>query len=1067
MAKDFTLLRISAYILPRRVILALLLLLGLYLRLWGLAWNESGAAPDFYPEWGSEVIASLSWLNPVFREDFWTQAFFTLAALLKGIAAGLGGWLEVWLGQARTSAEVSLNPFLAGRMTVALMGVGQIWLAYQAGRRWFDSLGVGLLAAAWLAVSPLMVMESHYLDLGIPLGFISLCLLWSVHALKERPGFWRVLLSSLCMGLALTLKASALLLAPLWLGGLFLAWRRRSSWRGLLASGLGALAGLWLGLSAGSPGFMLFLFRMDRNILDSLAWPVFFTLPWAEAWAQAARRGEELLFLFQHWLGWHWLILWASGLVILFRRSRSHALALAFFPLLYLGAAVFLLQSPPENLLAAVMPLFMLLAVWPLVLICRKIPGRLWPAWAVGILGLALCALPLLNSLRLSYLFWQQPARQAALSWISDNQYPHASFQLLPAGTEAPPGFIPVKGFDLSGDWAPAWLSRAFKLSRAYDVYAPAGGGIAASAAGSLSLPLCLARPPAAAAAPFRVVMGGQEAYNRDEGAMFLEAPGIRQRLLRIKEDKEPVMLKVTVRNLGRGLALAGINQGPWFSRTLTLYPGQQETIYLPARPWPPLLGGSYPFSVRLYQGEKLWANWQWHPLLQGGQSLDEENWRQAEQRLANINNPEAKVMRALALTKSGAYQEAGKTLTGLERDLPYFHLPSSRLSLRPEELEAFTGLDPLLLEKSWSVFYALPVPDQTGHIALSGRGFSGSIDLSPAAGEERWISLILHDRLPRGFWLLNLWLENWHEEAFVKLFSQDPLQDRLLFSGRVLPQPDGKAVIPFVQPANGGEIRLNLQLSRAGTRLQAFSLASDAYAHLRAMADYYWQAKAEIHFAEKNFSQTLGDLAAVSAPLPQELLLMRAVSLLGTAQSGQAEDILAFLYARWQDQPERLNVLRGLYAALGQEEKTSEIDRRLAALRPSISRYVRFQGGMSLLGYDWSENRQAGEGGITFRLYWQAWDRPLLNSETVLTAAGPGNSRRALRRLTEENTALTSLEPGQVLVDEWQASGLQAGSYRFFLRLADGYRNGQSLHIIEGSEQNGSELLMFNFEIK
>ncbi|MDR1397193.1 MAG: glycosyltransferase family 39 protein [Desulfarculales bacterium] len=1060
--------RISAYILPRRVILALLLFLGLYLRLWGLAWNESGAAPDFYPEWGSEVIASLSWLNPVFREDFWTQAFFALAALLKGGVAGLGGWVEVWLGQARVSTEVSLNPVLAGRLAVALLGVAQIWLAYQVGRRWFDSLGTGLLAAAWLTVSPLMVMESHYLDLGIPLGFISLCLLWSVHALEERPGFRRVLLSSLCMGLALTFKASALLLSPLWLGGLFLAWRRlRPSWRGLLLGGLGALAGLWLGLSAGSPGFILFLFRMDRNILDSLAWPVFFTLPWEEAWTRTAERGEELLFFLRHWLGWHWLILWLAGLVILFRQRRAHALAPAFFPPLYLGASLFLLQSPLENLLAAVMPLFILLAVWPLVLVCRKIPGRLWPAWAVGILGLALCAAPLLNSLRVSYLFWQQPARQAALTWISDNQYPSSSFQLLPAGEETPPGFVQVKRFDLSGDWAPAWLDRAFKLSRAYGVYAPTGGGPTGSASGPLSLPLYLARPAAAADALFRTVMGGQDAYNRDEGALFLDAPGIRQRLLRLNGAGEPLELKVTVRNLGTGLALAGINQGPWFSQTLTLYPGQQETVYFAASPWPPLLGGSYPFSVRLYQGEKLWANWQWRPLLQGGQSLEEEDWRQTERRLENVNKPEARVMQALALTKNGAYREAEKALAGLDQELPYLRLPPEFHPLRPEELEKFTGLDPLLMEKSWSVFYALAVPDETGHIALSGSGFSGSIDLLPAAGEERWISLALNDRLPRGFWLLNLWLENWHEETAVKLFSRDPLQDRLLFSGQVLPQPDGKVAIPFAQPANGAEIRLNMRLNRSDTRLKAFSLSSDLRACLRAMADYYWQARAEIHFAEKDFNRTLEDLAAISAPLPEDLLLMRAVSLLGTAQSGQAEESLDYLRSLWRDQPQRLSVLRGLYAALGREEKTSEIDRRLAALRPSISRYARFQGGMGLLGYDWSEERREEEESITFRLYWQAWDKPLLNSEVMLTAAGPAGLRQPLFRLTEEKIDLTGLKPGQVLVEEWRADGLQPGAYRFSLRLADSYRNGQSLNVIEGGEQEGNELLLFNLEIK
>jgi hypothetical protein len=363
-------------------------------------------------------------------------------------------------------------------------------------------------------------------------------------------------------------------------------------------------------------------------------------------------------------------------------------------------------------------------------------------------------------------------------------------------------------------------------------------------------------------------------------------------------------------------------------------------------------------------------------------------------------------------------------------------------------------------------VFYPLRQPGENGHIPLRGQGFSGRLEIQPAAGEENWLSLTLNDRLPLGFWRLSLWLEGRDEEVAIKLSSHDPLENRILFSGPVRPGPQGKVDIPFVQSSHGAQIRLETRLGQANSRLTAFALSSDVRAHLGYMADCYWQAIAGISFAGKNFSRTLQALEAIRAPLSEDLLLMKASSLLSTAAGEKVEEILALLWKNWQDQPERLALLRGLYASLRQEEKTAEIDRRLAALRPSISRYARFQGGMSLLGYDWAEG-PAGEGSLTFRLYWQAWEKPLLDSDIVVTIAGPGAPRQFSRRLAESGTAMTSLKPGQVLVDEWKISGMTPGNYRFLLRLDDSYRNGQSLNIIEGAKQNQNELPLLNLELR
>ena len=1060
------LLHISAYILPRRVILALLILLGLFLRLWGLAWPPGAVEGHYYyPEWGASVVDNLSWFKLVYKEEIWTQGFYSMAALLKGGLSGLGGWVEVWLGQARVSSEFNLNSLLAGRLMVALLGTAQIWLAYHVGRRWFDSLGTGLLAAAWLAMAPLMVMESHYLDLGIPLGFISLCGLWSIFSLQNKPDFWRLLLAGLALGLIITFKASGIIMAPAFAWALWMAGReRRPSWRQLLIGTFAFMLGLWLGLTAGSPGFVLQLFRMERNIWNSLAMPPVLA---GEGLAYTWQRLHELVDLMQNWVGWHWLILWCAGLVILIIKRNPKRIAITFFPPLYIVAIIFLLSSRTDNGLSGVMPLFTLLAAWPLVLLCRKIPGRLLPAWSLTLVGIILCAMPLLNSTRISYLFWQQPALNAAYVWAQENlptspaldPQDESDYYLLPQGSQGGQGLQLVRGFDLSSDWAPAWLSPLFAISRSYEIYAR-----------QPSLPpnheINFPRPPIGAQAPFGMVSGNDVVYTRDEGSLFLARPGIVQRLLRIP-GAPSAPLSMTLRNMGDSICIAQVNQGPWRGGMITLYPGQETTTYIATKAWPFMMGGTFPLSVRLHQGNQLWANWQWQPMVSAYQALNAGLAEQAHSRLLNHDGLEAQIMQARTLVKMRRLAEARNILNNISPASTYFELAASQQPADKwmRSFCDFAGYHEQLLNNAITLHYPLSGPQTIAdleYVAVSGSDFSGVMERKPQLSEG-WLILKLNDNLPLGHWRLQLWLKNASGPMQMRLHATDPLSSHTLFDSEVTPNGQGIVEIPFYQARNATPLALNIKLPHNDILLKEFALQSDIKAHMRQMCDWYWEAKAYTHFDEGQYNQALQCIARLNIAPDNDLLLIKCRSLASAGLNEQAVEILTHLQNAWQTLPEKLLSLRAVYNTLNVD--TQPLDRRLADLRPSISKNARFTGGLSLLGYDWAESQSEKGKSLNFTFYWQPWEAPYIEADIFVEVFDSNSRLMYFHRLGQGRQTMTGLSIGQVVKDEWQLPvHLPPGSYRFMLGLMD--INKTRLNIISGEGQNRGELLLFNLDI-
>ncbi len=405
--------KLGLLLAPRRLVLCGFILLGLGLRLWGLAWGPQQAAALHPGEWTSRIIEQLSFEQPLFP-GVWTQTFFSLAALLKGalsLVAGLGALL---LGEARSLTEVALPARLAGRLTVALLGAGQIPLAYLVGRRYFDSVGTGMLAAALTAVCPLLVAHSHYLSLDIPLGFALLVCLLLAHSMSEAPRATVMGLAGLAWGLAVTTRASGALLAPLWaaayLLGVFAARPAKLSF--LLVWPLCFLGGLLLGLNLGYPGFIIDPDQAERALGGSVALP-----PMPGGWpTYLGERWMSLLGVLGRTVGWSTPLLWGVGVALLLWRREPRRLLVAFLPPLFLLAGLGLLGGSAEGITAVWLPVATVLAAWPLMALCRRLPGFYWQVAGITFLGLALCAGPLWRSLKAGYLFWQEDTMTSARS---------------------------------------------------------------------------------------------------------------------------------------------------------------------------------------------------------------------------------------------------------------------------------------------------------------------------------------------------------------------------------------------------------------------------------------------------------------------------------------------------------------------------------------------------------------------------------------------------------------------------------------------------------------------------
>jgi tetratricopeptide (TPR) repeat protein/4-amino-4-deoxy-L-arabinose transferase-like glycosyltransferase len=1075
-------LQVSAHILPRRVVLWLLTLMALGLRLWGLDWGPAEAGALHPGEWAWRIIERLSWSQPTYP-GLWTQAFFSLAALLHGALGALAGGWQVLVGEVHTAAQVEVSARLAGRLAVALLGSGQVLLVYLVGRRYFDSVATGLVAAAVVAANPLMMTHGHYLSLDVPLGFAVLATLWAAWWLASYPRAAVAAAAGLFLGLAVTTRASgALMLAPLAAAYLLGVRRARpAASRSLVLWPAAFVAGTALGLILGYPGFVLESHQTGDLVTASFSPP-----PWpGEGWGEfAAGRLWRALGVIGRGVGPALMLLWVVGLGLVIWRRRWERLLPGLSPLLFLAAGVTVLRGSLEGLTAAWLPVLAPLAVWPLVWACRRLPRYRWAVAGVTMLGVALCAWPMWRSLGAGYLFWQEDTLTSTGHWLEANlpaqarvwTGPGIPLNALPGGRgwEAMPprdqlqsleDYVAVSSLgqahqaDPWQDWAPPEPSsrlaevreRMFRLA-VFDLKAgwPAGGGQFprwVSPKVELYAPveprrirerLALVRPPAGTGRPHALVYTPAADYGRDQAGMAMLRDGERHRVLFSPRSLEELGLVLS--NPGQDLAVAEVSQGWLPSRRVSLYPGQVVDLRLEARLWPPVNSACYPVRVRLVRGQKLAARLLWDPLLLGRRALEQDRPEEAARLLGREVEQgrggfEARVMLAEALVRLERFPEAADALAGVPSEVAraYRELATAAQtdSAWRERFSRLTGYHYGLLRQSLSLVCPLrgpPCLDASQPAPLSGRGFHAAF--LPAEGPAGQLRLWLDEPFPPGQFRAELEFADQGggpagERVRLEVWAHGPEGSRVL-SSRVLQGGEtGRRPVVLPVPVKTENTRLEIRLvylAPPRPRVERVVVGVDLREHLRHVLRWALDARGRVALNDKRYPQAVEAFQELLALDPGygRAYLPSARALLDVGKMDRALQRVRSAEQQFANRPERLARVRELYLSMQRTEAAQRVEERLAYLRPSLKKEARFAGGLALLGYDISANQVAPGGSLDVSYYWRCWARPPLDYYIFVHLVGPERTLTYDHLLDHGRVSMTSLREGEVVREDY-----------------------------------------------
>ncbi|MCB2186059.1 MAG: tetratricopeptide repeat protein [Deltaproteobacteria bacterium] len=1103
----------------RRLLLGLIVLAGLGLRLWGLAWGLDGQAGLTSQEWLVRIIALLGLEHPV-SGHLWPQAFLSLAALFKSLVSSLAGWTELWLGAVRSLAEVNLSALMAGRLMVAVLGAGQAGLAYWLARRVFDSPASGLLAAAAVAAAPLLSGQSHLLSLGVPLGFMVLASLSTSWTLLEFPSPWRIFSSGLVLGLTVTTAPTGFLMLPVvliayWIGQKD---RRKTAWQGRFWWPACLLGGLLAGFTLGCP-----LVLVDPSLpfqLMAQAWPRGAALGALGSHLAAQAAGTFRLGLQVG--GLELLVLWLAAVAILIFRRRWRRLLPALPAVLYMAVGLWLPAGDLGDTVAVWLPLLAVLAVWPLVLVCRRLPSYPWQVAAACLAGILLVGLPLWRALGLGYLFWQEDTLTAARRWLTENLpagvqvvtgpdspahlspathpfqkgltpedfYREGRYLVLshPQGGPLPPakaalaaGLQRVARFDLSSGWGlggavpgqrfPAWLSPPV------EIYAP-------EPPSSIREPLAVTRPPAGFAEPYAVVYADSAVYGRNQTIMLVPLRGRSHRVLRRSSRLNQVA--VELRNLGEDYAEVAISQWPWPDAKLHLYPGQRERVLLSPSGWPPMTDGIYSFKLDLTQGRDLWASLSGDPLIMGRWALESGDYAEAVSYLlaARQSGPpsfEAAAMLAGALALNGQLDEADRVLhePGLATLVAAGYRRLIKEPPGPDwdrRFQALTGYHPALLRHALSLGYQVNGPACVSRgtaIPLKGPGFYGALLRHPG-GVAGNLTLRLEAPFPAGPLAAVLDLSTGeklsagHKLARAEVWGRGPEGERLytsrVITARDLPQGHGVVALPFRNSHQGTRFTLKLEfLSQGEVLLNHLDLQVDLAGHMRRILRWQLDAWGRVYLHQGRFRQAVDAFEELLTldPAARQIYLPLARALIDLGRLERALELARQAEKTFSDFPDELTKVKDLYQALQRPEDAQRVESRLSHLRPSLFHESRFAEGLTLLGYDLDATQVAPGGHLDVSYYWKAYDQVPMNYYVFVHLGGPDKTLIFDHLLDHGRVNMTELEPGQVVREDYRIEvpkDTPPGAYTLIVGLWDARFTKQGLPILAGEDQGQPE---------
>ncbi len=1106
---------IRFYITPRRLILIAIAFIGLFLRLWGLSWGH-GQVVHNPGEWAWRAVDHLSLSTPVYPGMF-NQAFYSLAAFFHSSVSSLLGSIGLMTGQTRFVSEAVLSPLITTRLLAALFSTGQIVMAYILGRRCFRSVGTGMLAAAMVACSPILVAEGHSISISAPLGVMSLTCMLICLGLLARPT-WRICaLAGLAAGFTLTIHPLGFGVWPLFFCTFIAALKGQKvrPVQYLLIMPLASLLGLAIGLLAGCPGLI------TPEFWQSDAMSILLPPTPAEGWFKLLHTNlADVLHLLTDVGGLAVMGLWLAGVGLCLRRSTPARLLFASAPVPFILIGLMGQTDTIPMFVASWLPLACVSAGWPLVLLCRmpeKYSRQLALAFSIGVL---ICITPLWKSMGLSYLFWQQDTFTSAADWLIRNKpsqaklligkgvpqdlFPKAeplpgkvdiseiisngSYVLLPAGQDDHPGLQRLALFNLSSIWYPlggisanefpAWLSPTLAI------YGPAWPE-------NIRRPLALFKQGAQPRRAYDLIHTAGSTYGKCNQSMLVGPGSWRQRVIRSGQPLEAIA--VDMRNLGRDLAVVQVRQGLRWARDYNIFPGQEAEVIFDAASWPPMRGGLQPVKVRVLRGENVWARIEWDPLMIGRLALEKGEFDLARKMLLQAvkrypGSFDAAAMLAGSLAALNRLNAAGLVLEAIQGIDDHTADKFIKLAAEPggpqwdAELRRLTGYDTRLLRRATVEVFNIGGPalrSEGKKIPFEGKGYSG-VTLNNDDGG--FIKIWLKDPTPRGHQSARLVLAlKDHQRANGKLavaevWGHGPEGSSLLAQRHINAEDftDQALVVelPFENKRPGASLEIDLNLLRkTDLRLQQLHVGVDLRGHIRGTLRWFHDASGRVHLERGRYAEAVKSFEAILKIDPEftRAYIPLARSLIDAGQTKRAAEVVRQAEGLFSGQPDMLSEVRSRYQALRMDEDAARVEKSLADLRPSLKFESRFEGGLTLLGYDMPQNTAQPGGVLDINYYWRAWAKPPTNYFVFVHLEGQGRVVNYDHMLDHGRVSMTGLKPGQVVRENYQLKlpgDLPPGDYKLVVGLWDPKFTGKGMNIIDGKGQGSKEQVLTTIKV-
>lgn len=339
-----------------------------------------------------------------------------------------------------------------GRAITAGFGVASVYLLYLIGKRLFGKY-VGLIAAFFLAISPLHVRDSHYITTDVPfLFFVLLSLFFLIRLAESGKRKWYIL-SGLFIGLSVTIRyfPIAALAYPV---AALLDFKKERAWLGKVLIGL---TFIFIGLFIGVPylfldpqGPELFVGDLEKYALPwystSISIYVFSlisflanggrgTLPSITSLYPGSFTPFFASYGFFNGLGMVVTIFALIGFLIAFYKFPKKTLLLTVIPLATFIYTSFYLRARYERLIIPVLPflaLFAAVSIRSLDSRLNKHLGKLKGKVAFIFLLVLVVYSPLSKSVSLSLACSQKTTQHQSIEWVRENIPPEAKIAFLP-----------------------------------------------------------------------------------------------------------------------------------------------------------------------------------------------------------------------------------------------------------------------------------------------------------------------------------------------------------------------------------------------------------------------------------------------------------------------------------------------------------------------------------------------------------------------------------------------------------------------------------------------------------